>query len=46
MVAEMSLLSKILGRTRQDRICNEVMRTELGQMKTILEKEDWPDLDM
>src|ERR1700733_6906972 len=38
LVAEMSWLRRILGRSRRDRIRNEVTREELGQKETIIDK--------
>jgi len=38
LVAEMSWLRKILGRSRRDRIRNEVTRKELGQQVTLVDK--------
>ena len=38
LVAEMSWLRRILDKTRQDRICNEVIWKELGQMETLVDK--------
>src|SRR6218665_2284893 len=38
LVAEMSCLRRILGRSRRERIRNEVTRKELGQQVTLVEK--------
>src|SRR6218665_2879475 len=38
LVAEMSWLRRILGRSRRDRIRNEVTRKELGQQVTLVDK--------
>ena len=38
LVAEMSWPRRILGRTRRDRIRNEVTRKELGQQITLVDK--------
>lgn len=38
LVAEMSWLRRIAGRTRRDRIRNEVTREELGQRETLIDK--------
>ena len=38
LVAEMSWLRRIAGRTRRDRIRNEVIRKELGQRETLVDK--------
>lgn len=38
MVAEMNWLRRIKGRSRRDRIRNEVTRTELGQKETVIDK--------
>jgi len=38
LVAEMSWLRRILGRSRRDKIRNEVTREELGQRETVVDK--------
>ena len=38
LVAEMSWLRRILGRSRRDKIRNEVTREELGQKETVVDK--------
>src|SRR6218665_3908284 len=38
LVAEMSWLRRILGRSRRERILNEVTRKELGQQVTLVDK--------
>jgi len=37
-LVEMSWLRRIVGRTRRDRICNEVIWKELGQRETLVDR--------